>query len=216
MRLITLLLILFYPQLGSSVSPEEIRLINQKIGGIAYQPTQEVQLRAVFEGGALEAVGAKQGFAVLEINEQVIYGIDDFYRLIATTVGETSLLFETKEGQLVPALVELGPKIPIGGGNIPASLEGTWTSGYESKFQLYDRKGNCAEGDKGETYSYASHYPNNIKSYGFIQHRCATGSLRIVSKATGKEFYGQLKGNRYMIWHQVPLLGRAYDFHIWR
>ena len=220
MKLLLLTLITLSQSLFA-ISPDNLRLINKKMGAIAYQPSDEVVIRKLTDNSAFAKAGILEGDIILEVNDGIVFGLDHFFKQIANAEEVTPILVE-RENQLLLFNPDLGEAIPLdpdqGSGETPAyqSLSGSWTSGYESKFYVSNQNGSCLHGNRYESYSFKSYYPNGIVSYGTIVRTCRNGRLKITSDRYGFSVKGQLKNMQYMIWSQVPILSQKYDFHIWR
>ncbi|MBQ46868.1 MAG: hypothetical protein CMP10_05185 [Zetaproteobacteria bacterium] len=212
-----LMLSIFISQIGMALPAETIQQINKKLGGIVYKPGAEIEVRKVFEGGPLFQAGLNQGQLILEIDNQVVYSLDQFYYMIAAKEGPTSLLVENKELGLETAMIYLGPAITITPREEPTrGLSGQWKGTESMTFNVAKPTGDCTKGDKRENYTYESTYAAGVSSFGRIIRNCRTNRLEVFSDRYGFKVRGRLENSKYMIWYKVPILSRTYDFHLWR
>ena len=212
-----LTLTLCLASLGFGQNAEKIKKVNAKMGAIVYLPSHDVIVRKVALDGPFADADISKGDVILEVADQVVYGLNSFYNLIASQAGETNLLIEKENGDLQTVIVDLGAAIP-GAGNrkVTESLAGVWYGVLDAKFELKLKSGSCADGSKKETYRYRSAYRGDIKSHGWVVRHCSSNRLRIRSEKYGFNTSGHLNSGSYMVWSKVPLFGSFYDFHMWR
>ena len=187
------------------------------MGAIVFQPNGEVKVRKILDGGLFELAGILKGEAILEVDDQIVYGLRSFYDLIAKSDGQTKLLIESQSSDLRLVEIDLGEPLPGGGTTDPSNtLDGIWYSGFDSQFHLSRRDGACKDGSSKETYAYKSFYRSGVQSFGYVTRDCGSGKLSVKSEKYGFRVYGSLQSGNYMVWYQVPIFDRRYDFHIWR
>ena len=153
---------------------------------------------------------------MLEVGNSIVYGLEQFYDLIASAEGETSFLVHSPKCKPKRVAAVLGPALPIPGQRQPGNLEGNWQTSAGGSIHLGEKSGSCITGDKYEFYRYQAYYEIGVQSWGYIRLHCQERKLAIVSEKYGFQVSGVLNHDNYMVWNQVPVLGRKYDFHIWR
>ena len=75
-----------------SRTSEEIHKINNKMGAFAIEVDGEVIIKKVLDEGPFSEAGIESGSYVLEVGNSIVYGLEQFYDLIASAEGETSFL----------------------------------------------------------------------------------------------------------------------------
>ena len=186
----------------------------KKLGGYTYELEGEVVVRTVTSKGQMAKAGIVKGDIILEVNSEVVYGIEDFYKKIILASGDTSIVYENKEG-----VFEVNLDLPQSKPEEPSksdSLEGEWQSGYDSKFTFILESETCDDELEYETYSYKSFYRYGISSYGTLYKSCRDDKLQVESSKFDFTVKGKLESNKYMIWYGVPFGSNKVDFHIWR